>query len=85
MVNDLYRRYHLEGPNEGTTTSFAMNLPGFPDNIRLSSRGGFWVACTLVRDRHIIDVTRDKPDFRTVMSLVSIRVNYKQTRQNGLS
>ncbi|MCE3050632.1 Protein STRICTOSIDINE SYNTHASE-LIKE 10 [Datura stramonium] len=36
-------RYWLKGPNVGTHDTFAQ-LPGFPDNIRINSRGEFWVA-----------------------------------------
>lgn len=36
-------RYWLRGPNSGKHDVFA-KLPGFPDNIRRSSEGGFWVA-----------------------------------------
>ncbi|XP_060189905.1 protein STRICTOSIDINE SYNTHASE-LIKE 10-like [Lycium barbarum] len=36
-------RYWLKGPYEGKHDTFA-ELPGFPDNIRINSRGEFWVA-----------------------------------------
>lgn len=36
-------RYWLKGPNVGTHDTFAQ-LPGFPDNVRMNSRGEFWVA-----------------------------------------
>lgn len=36
-------RYWLKGPNAGTHDTFAQ-LPGFPDNVRINSRGEFWVA-----------------------------------------
>lgn len=36
-------RYWLKGPLSGTHDTFA-ELPGFPDNIRINSRGEFWVA-----------------------------------------
>lgn len=36
-------RYWLKGPNVGTHDTFAQ-LPGFPDNVRINSRGEFWVA-----------------------------------------
>ena len=32
---------------------FAQNLPGLPDNIRLSSRGGYWVGLALSRTEMI--------------------------------
>lgn len=36
-------RYWLKGPNVGTHDIFAQ-LPGFPDNVRMNSKGEFWVA-----------------------------------------
>lgn len=36
-------RYWLIGPNAGNFDTFA-ELPGFPDNIRMNSKGEFWVA-----------------------------------------
>ncbi|CAN4103156.1 unnamed protein product [Withania somnifera] len=36
-------RYWLKGPLAGTHDTFA-KLPGFPDNIRINSKGEFWVA-----------------------------------------
>ena len=32
---------------------FAQNLPGLPNNIRLSSRGGYWVGLALSRTEMI--------------------------------
>ncbi|CAN8031800.1 unnamed protein product [Ixodes persulcatus] len=37
-------RHHLGGARKGQTEVFADNLPGEPDNIRPSKRGGYWVA-----------------------------------------
>jgi sugar lactone lactonase YvrE len=37
------RRFWLSGERAGTTEMFAENLPGFPDNIALTSDGGLWV------------------------------------------
>ncbi|MCD9560899.1 hypothetical protein HAX54_019722 [Datura stramonium] len=36
-------RYWLKGPHAGKHDTFA-ELPGFPDNIRINSKGEFWVA-----------------------------------------
>lgn len=41
-------RYWLEGPRAGQVEVFA-NLPGFPDNVRLNSKGQFWVAIDCCR------------------------------------
>jgi sugar lactone lactonase YvrE len=36
-------RLYISGPKEGEAEEFAVNLPGFPDNIRLSTQGTFYV------------------------------------------
>uniref|UniRef100_A0A8C7YMN4 Adipocyte plasma membrane-associated protein n=1 Tax=Oryzias sinensis TaxID=183150 RepID=A0A8C7YMN4_9TELE len=43
------RRVHVAGLNKGGMDTFVENLPGFPDNIRPSSSGGYWVAMSAVR------------------------------------
>ncbi|XP_037128051.1 adipocyte plasma membrane-associated protein isoform X2 [Syngnathus acus] len=43
------RRVHVAGLNKGGMDTFVDNLPGFPDNIRPSSSGGYWVAMSTVR------------------------------------
>ncbi|XP_014489729.1 protein STRICTOSIDINE SYNTHASE-LIKE 2 [Vigna radiata var. radiata] len=45
-------RYWLETPKAGTLEVFA-ELPGFPDNIKRSPRGGFWVGIYSPRERFI--------------------------------
>lgn len=42
-------RVHVAGLNKGGMDTFVDNLPGFPDNIRPSSTGGYWVAMSAVR------------------------------------
>ncbi|XP_034040694.1 adipocyte plasma membrane-associated protein [Thalassophryne amazonica] len=43
------RRVHVAGLNKGGMDTFMDNLPGFPDNIRPSSTGGYWVTMAAVR------------------------------------
>ncbi|KAM4730194.1 adipocyte plasma membrane-associated protein [Anableps anableps] len=43
------RRVHVAGLNKGGMDTFVDNLPGFPDNIRPSSSGGYWVSMSAVR------------------------------------
>ncbi|XP_052429375.1 adipocyte plasma membrane-associated protein [Carassius gibelio] len=43
------RRVHVSGLNKGGMDTFIDNLPGFPDNIRRSSSGGYWVSMSAVR------------------------------------
>lgn len=38
------RRYWLKGPHAGTLNEFITGMPGFPDNISLSTQGLLWVA-----------------------------------------
>lgn len=45
-------RYWLETPKAGTLEVFA-DLPGFPDNIKRSPRGGFWVGIYSRREKFI--------------------------------
>jgi len=45
-------RYWLETSKAGTLEVFA-NLPGFPDNIKRSPRGGFWVGINSRRENFI--------------------------------
>ncbi|XP_075639209.1 protein STRICTOSIDINE SYNTHASE-LIKE 2 [Castanea sativa] len=49
-TNCKIMRYWLETSKAGTFEVFAQ-LPGFPDNIKRSPRGGFWVAIYSRRER----------------------------------
>ncbi|KAF8361133.1 hypothetical protein PRIPAC_88056 [Pristionchus pacificus] len=42
-------RHYIDGPKKGTTETFIENLPGLPDNIRLSKNGTLWVGLASVR------------------------------------
>ncbi|XP_062373718.1 adipocyte plasma membrane-associated protein [Sardina pilchardus] len=44
-------RYWLKGPQAGTKDILMSNMPGYPDNIRLSDRGTFLVGITTTRFR----------------------------------
>lgn len=48
-------KYHLQGPKKGQYEIFA-TLPGEPDNIRPSTKGGYWVA--MVNGRNTTTKTR---------------------------
>lgn len=45
----ILSRYYIKGEHEGKSEVFAQNLPGMPDNIRLSSKGGYWVGFASIR------------------------------------
>uniref|UniRef100_A0AAZ3QBJ8 Adipocyte plasma membrane-associated protein n=1 Tax=Oncorhynchus tshawytscha TaxID=74940 RepID=A0AAZ3QBJ8_ONCTS len=58
------RRVHVSGLNKGGMDTFVDNLPGFPDNIRRSSSGGYWVAMSAVRPNpgfSMLDFLAQKP------------------------
>ncbi|XP_066025506.1 adipocyte plasma membrane-associated protein-like isoform X2 [Pocillopora verrucosa] len=42
-------KYHIKGELKGKSEVFIQNLPGFPDHIRLSSKGGYWLGIATMR------------------------------------
>jgi len=63
-------KYHLTGPKQGKLTVFKDNLPFFPDNIRLSANGSYWVAGASPRRRgytSLLDLTASYPRLRTLL------------------
>jgi len=70
-----YIRYHLKGINAGHSEIFVENLPCFPDNIRRSSSGGYWVACSSSRidgKFSVYDFSGPRPWMRWILSKVSV-------------
>lgn len=61
-------RYHLKGSLNGTTDVFVDNLPGLPDNIKPSSRGGYWIALAVVRMYGVLDVLASLPGLRNFIA-----------------
>uniref|UniRef100_A0A8C5MLU7 Adipocyte plasma membrane-associated protein n=1 Tax=Leptobrachium leishanense TaxID=445787 RepID=A0A8C5MLU7_9ANUR len=64
------RRYYVSGLTKGGVDMFVENLPGFPDNIRLSSTGGYWVAMSSVRPNpgfSMVDFLSDKPWIKKII------------------
>ncbi|XP_053316170.1 adipocyte plasma membrane-associated protein [Spea bombifrons] len=64
------RRYYVSGLTKGGVDMFVENLPGFPDNIRLSSSGGYWVAMSAVRLNpgfSMMDFLADKPWIKKII------------------
>ncbi|XP_060728048.1 adipocyte plasma membrane-associated protein [Tachysurus vachellii] len=58
------RRIHVAGLNKGGMDTFIENLPGFPDNLRRSSSGGYWVAMSAIRPNpgfSMLDVLSQRP------------------------
>lgn len=46
-------KYHLTGPEAGQTSVLIGGLPGFPDNIRATADGHFWIGLFAPRARPI--------------------------------
>lgn len=44
LTKNRLLKYYYRGPHKGDLGVFAENLPGEPDNIRRTPRGGYWVA-----------------------------------------
>ncbi|KAM6356143.1 adipocyte plasma membrane-associated protein [Podargus strigoides] len=69
------RRYYVSGLMKGGADMFVENMPGLPDNIRLSSSGGYWVAMAAVRPNpgfSLLDFLSEKPWIkRMVFKLLS--------------
>ncbi len=60
-------RYWFAGPKKGTVEPVITNLPGYPDNIRRSSDGHFWVAMLGMRTP-ALDLAMRMPGFRRRMT-----------------
>ncbi|XP_025732752.1 adipocyte plasma membrane-associated protein isoform X4 [Callorhinus ursinus] len=58
------RRFYLSGLMKGGADLFVENLPGFPDNIRPSSSGGYWVSMATIRSNpgfSMLDFLSERP------------------------
>ncbi|KAF5897375.1 adipocyte plasma membrane-associated protein, partial [Clarias magur] len=64
------RRIHVAGLNKGGMDTFVENLPGFPDNIRRSSSGGYWVAMSVIRPNpgfSMLDFLSQRPWIKNII------------------
>ncbi|KAH0622841.1 hypothetical protein JD844_025571 [Phrynosoma platyrhinos] len=64
------RRYYVSGLMKGGEDMFVENMPGFPDNIRLSSSGGYWVAMSAIRANpgfSMMDFLSEKPWIKRII------------------
>lgn len=55
---------------KGGEDMFVENMPGFPDNIRLSSSGGYWVAMSAIRANpgfSMVDFLAEKPWIKRII------------------
>lgn len=53
---------------------FVENLPGYPDNIRLSSTGGYWVAMSMVFTEFDDMLTYSYPRARNFLAKARIKL-----------
>lgn len=70
----IAQRIHVAGLNKGGMDTFIENLPGFPDNIRRSSSGGYWVAMSAIRPNpgfSMLDFLSQRPWIKNVIFKVS--------------
>ncbi|CAM4798027.1 unnamed protein product [Rotaria magnacalcarata] len=84
-------RHWIGGENKtiGRTEVFIDNLPGLPDNIRLTSTGNYWIAFAVVRHNNkvnLFDYLRNWPRLRTILSFMPSIIKKIETRlpQHGL-
>ena len=61
------KRYWFDGPKKGQVEMVIDNLPGFPDNINLSSDGNYWLAMVGMRSP-ALDLAWRMPGFRKRMA-----------------
>ncbi|XP_059979073.1 adipocyte plasma membrane-associated protein isoform X7 [Lagenorhynchus albirostris] len=57
-------RFYVSGLMKGGADLFVENLPGFPDNIRASSSGGYWVGMSTIRSNpgfSMLDFLSERP------------------------
>ncbi|XP_063489507.1 adipocyte plasma membrane-associated protein isoform X2 [Symphalangus syndactylus] len=58
------RRVYVSGLMKGGADLFVENMPGFPDNIRPSSSGGYWVGMSTIRPNpgfSMLDFLSERP------------------------
>ena len=65
--NCSIKRHWFAGAKEGTTETVIASLPGYPDNINVSSDGNYWLALMGMRSP-AFDLAMRKPAFRRRMS-----------------
>jgi ribose transport system permease protein len=61
------KRYWFDGPKQGTTELVLDNLPGYPDNINMSSDGAYWMSLVGMRNP-ALDLAWTMPGFRRRMA-----------------
>jgi len=72
-------RFWITGDKAGTSEPFAVNLPGFPDNITLGESGTLWVALAAPRNA-LLDRLGPHPWARKVVARLPTAVRPKPAR-----
>ncbi|KAL8587794.1 hypothetical protein ACOMHN_021012 [Nucella lapillus] len=70
-ISGAQLQYYLTGPRKGEAEIFAENLPGFPDNIRRSGRGTYWVGIAVIRRAErvsFVDIAAPHPWLRRLVT-----------------
>lgn len=61
------KRYWFDGPRTGQVETVLENLPGYPDNINMSSDGAYWMSLVGMRNP-VLDLAWTMPEFRRRMA-----------------
>lgn len=70
---------------KGGADLFVENLPGFPDNIRPSSSGGYWVCMATIRSNpgfSMLDFLSERPSIKRMIFKVTENCNSKNQNYN---
>ncbi|XP_054443416.1 adipocyte plasma membrane-associated protein [Pteronotus mesoamericanus] len=88
MTMARIRRFYVSGLMKGGADLFVENLPGFPDNIRPSTFGGYWVSLGTIRPNpgfSVLDFLSEKPSIkRMIFKLFSQEMVMKFVSRYGL-
>lgn len=74
-------RVYVSGLMKGGAELFVENMPGFPDNIRPSSTGGYWVAMSSIRPNpgfSMLDFLAERPYIKRMIFKVIIKPDSKK-------
>lgn len=72
-------RVGVKGPDAGKKSLFTDALPGFPDNVRRASAGGYWVAIGSPR-KAIVDALAGWPNVRRIVAALPKSLQPKPAR-----
>lgn len=70
---------------KGGADLFVENLPGFPDNIRPSSSGGYWLSMATIRPNpgfSVLDFLSERPYIKRMIFKVSENYNSKNQKED---